>query len=635
MKGVEQAIADGLAYIAQAQDNDGGFTSFSSPSLAPFQPLHKYQTTFVPSLILSSLSLCPAAVLIRQRLAEFLQSQKSDAWTYNYWQTTSPQRQTLAYPDDLDDTFCALSALAIHDPALADEGMLAAAVKILIAAESRPGGPYRTWLVAPDSDPVWLDVDLAVNSNIAYFLSIASEPLPSLVDFIDTTLLRGEVFSPYYPSSLPLLYFIARGYAGQQQTLLIKTIRAAQLKAATSLDQALLLSALLRLGDNAGLQKIITGLLKAQAADGSWPAAAFCIDPAREGKIFYHGSAALSTAFVVEALCLHELARHAKQPAQQHSSDLTARRILKLANQTDRDLPASIRGDLRDFVKRVATGSSGAEITGLPELFNKSLISPIKDQAARLDDLALANLYGWSAYTIYDDFLDNEGVGQLLPVANVALRRCLEIFQNALDKKFVTKTFNTIEAANAWELRHCRYRVERHYVWLADPPAFGNLQKLAERSVGHLLAPMAILELAGYSVTSTQAEHLHKALRHYLIARQLNDDMHDWEEDIRRGSITYVVASILTALKIKPGKQPLDKLIPLMKKQFWHQTMAETCQTMLRQISMCRRDLAASGLVRRQSPLESLLDDLEASVQKTLQTQAQAESFLKHYGSKN
>ena len=61
--------------------------------------------------------------------------------------------------------------------------------EILLSTETTVGGPYRTWLVPPDSEPVWLDVDIAVNSNVAYFLTLLAVTLPKLSRFIDDAII--------------------------------------------------------------------------------------------------------------------------------------------------------------------------------------------------------------------------------------------------------------------------------------------------------------------------------------------------------------------------------------------------------------------------------------------------------------
>ncbi len=198
----------------------------------------------------------------------------------------------------LDLTFCALAALNLHNPLLIDAEAMTKVIKILLSTEKSVGGPYRTWLVPPDSEPVWLDVDIAVNCNVAYCLTLLGSPLPKLSSFIDDAIIAGSLRSPYYPSDHMTAYYMARGYNGQHKARLIKIIRALLVSSDTDLERALCVSSLLRLDPASRVGNTIAKLMKTQDSNGAWPAATFCLDPAISGRPYYNGAAALTTAFV-------------------------------------------------------------------------------------------------------------------------------------------------------------------------------------------------------------------------------------------------------------------------------------------------------------------------------------------------
>jgi hypothetical protein len=216
------------------------------------------------------------------------------------------------------------------------------------------------------------------------------------------------------------------------------------------------------------------------------------------------------------------------------------------------------------------------------------------------------------------------------------MRRSLDNFSEALPSnsdfnRLVRQTFDTIDSANAWELAHCRFKVRRNQLVVGKLPDYGNLAKLAERSLGHALPPMAVLAATRIGVDKVPGKHLLQALRHYLIARQLNDDAHDWPEDLSNGHITPVVAMLLTKLKTKPGNHALPELLTDARRQFWHSTLPEVCRLMRRQVRLSRQALHRSGLLAPDNVISGLLDGLEASIADTLRQQSQAEAFLKHY----
>ena len=125
---IPAATGRALRYLASQQLPSGGFASYSSPALVPFVKKQTYNTVFTPAVMLGALAGLDeaAAVKIRGRLAAWLLEQKGPDWSFNYWAMDAPERATLPYPDDLDDTFCAAIGLHLHDESLLGGGALAA-----------------------------------------------------------------------------------------------------------------------------------------------------------------------------------------------------------------------------------------------------------------------------------------------------------------------------------------------------------------------------------------------------------------------------------------------------------------------------------------------------------------------------
>ncbi len=640
-RGAEIAIDNGLAYLIKAQKADGSFTSWSSARMRPFKRVREWQTVFVPALMLGSLAKLDddAALKIRQRLSGFLLEQKDDNWSFNYWTRKSPDRKTQPYPNDLDDTFCALAGLYLHDSSLVDEEALAKVVKLLLATETTVGGPYRTWLVPPDSEPVWLDVDVAVNSNIAYFLLMVSGGVPNLDRLMGETIKLDAFVSPYYPSEYAFVYYFARAYRGPHRNLLLKKARKLHKKAATDLDRALCISARIRLGDRQGLYAAANKLMAKQRRDGSWAAAAFYADPVKGGKLYYNGGPALTTAFVLEALGLYRQHRTSAPARAKKDAHIARKSVLVAAKARCAGLEDGLRVSMTESLKTLIESPNGEEITRLPHRFDRSLTKPLPDtpETTRLlDSLGLANLFGWLAYTIYDDFLDEEGKPQLLPAANAAMRRSLECFLEAMPEDtgfagLVRRTFDAIDGANAWEQANCRFAVEGGRLSAGRLPDYGDMSKLAERSLGHVLPPMGVLAAKGHSLESGPVRHMSEALKHYLIVRQLNDDVHDWPEDLQSGHITPVVAAMLSELGISRGDYALDDMMPEARRQFWHIVLPKMCLVMKRHAGLSRKALASSRLLRPDNVVAGLLEGLEAAVSDALAKQGQAEKFLQQY----
>ncbi len=641
---VEAATKRAVVFLASAQLPTGNFTSGSSATRTPFKSSKTYHTTFTPALILASLNIIDTPLLapLKDSLAQWLLSQKSPAWSFNYWAVDAPERQTLPYPDDLDDTFCALLALYGHDTTLVDEACLGQVVKLLIAAESKVGGPYRTWLVGHDAPAAWQDTDLAVNCNIAALLNLVAEPLPNLTTLMEQAITAEHFQSPYYPSVYPILYFLARAYRGSQQATLARCLlsRRKTGRWGTPLQTALAISALCQLGAAEECKQAVAWLQTKQCANGSWQAEAFCIDPAVKKRTHYSGTAALTTALVLEAL--HRYANATKTQAEKKrakphdSMETLFARIKQTAQQELRTAGIHVRPSGLRALDQITAGKNGREIILLPSLFHATLTDAPPLASALFEELGLANLYGWLAYTIYDDFLDDEGNPRLLPVANIALRYSVAHFRaaqpdNAAYQQAITRTFDAIDNANAWEITHCRFTVTPTSITLGQLPGYGDGLSLADRSLGHTLTPLGVLAACGIALHGKSGKALLLALRHYLAARQLNDDLHDWEEDLRRGHITFVVASILDGLALQKRTYKLATIVPSMQRFFWRHRLPSLCGIVQEHTKLARQYARKSGLLTDSHVISHLLDGIDAAASQTLDEQIKAEQFLAAY----
>src|SRR5581483_3157393 len=206
---IQKIIQWAIETIKTEQGEDGGFFSLSSSDQKHFSGKFRYQTTFFSSNILCCLNSVRRYSLesstltdletVCEKTANFLLAERSNYWSFNYWARSTEEYRTMPYPDDLDDTFVALIGLYEYDPNIIDGGVSAKIAKLLPLMETNPGGPYRTWIVSPDTGPEWHDVDMVVNSNIGYFLSRLNVSLPNLAKFIEKCVRDENIYSRYYP----------------------------------------------------------------------------------------------------------------------------------------------------------------------------------------------------------------------------------------------------------------------------------------------------------------------------------------------------------------------------------------------------------------------------------------------------
>lgn len=649
-KALSDAIKQGLTFLSKEQTQNGNFISQSSHDPNNFTDALSLHTTFSTSFILSSLSNLSQTKEIKkinQRASRFLLKQKSTHWSFNYWTRNAKETKTYPYPDDLDDTFCALSALFKANQKIIDGEALAHSIKLLTKLEIKEGGPYRTWLVGETSSKIWKDVDLAVNSNIAYFLSLNGIFLPSLTKFIESKIKMKKFVSPYYPSFYPIIYFISRFYKGKYESNLRHFLLSKKEKNETwgnALDTALAISSLLNMQyPPENLTKSVLHLMRMQQ-NGAWKAYGFCYDPSRSGKKYFSGSQALTTTFCLEAInkyqqSLMDIEIKSENAKRLHKQEKIYSAIMQLIDHRLSLFDIQIKKQAHELIARLTKKDNDRQIPLLPYFFSESLATKKSFSESLLINLGAANLFGWIAYTIYDNFLDDESDPKSLPLANIALREVTKLFQEIQPQNkewqiFFHSIIDEMEETNCWEIINCRIKITNDTLSLntIKIPHYGSYQKLAKKSLGHGLGPFAILFSLGYSGKSPEIKTLLQFFKHYLIAKQLSDDAHDWEKDLAAGQINPICAMILQQLLSKKRKNiSLKTSFPSLQKIFWEKILEKTSRDILRHTTQAKKTLYRESFIHDRTFFETLLSPYENGAKNAIKEKTHAVQFMKIY----
>jgi hypothetical protein len=253
-------------------------------------------------------------------------------------------------------------------------------------------------------------------------------------------------------------------------------------------------------------------------------------------------------------------------------------------------------------------------------------------------ELGAATVFGWIAYTIFDNTLDNEGNPEHISVATLCLREVVDIYGRTMPpsgRALFTAIMDGIDRANAWERRNCF----RPVVDLRTLPSYGDDSILAEKSLGHALGPIAILLQLGQNVTSTDTKALISFFKHYLIARQLNDDAHDWLADLKRGFLNSVSVEVL---KRWHKKQPTVSAISLspdffateetnLQRIFWNTTIVGVLKKIDKHCTQARRDLAKIHSLRTTDYFTNIIASLEHASATAKREREMTLEFLKTY----
>jgi len=256
-------------------------------------------------------------------------------------------------------------------------------------------------------------------------------------------------------------------------------------------------------------------------------------------------------------------------------------------------------------------------------------------------DIGLANIFFWTAFIIYDDFWDRDEAAdpRLLPIANIFARHYIDFFIALPDDKefrpFFHDLMDKLDGSNAWEVENCRAKVEGNIFHIpATLPDFGDYENKYRPASGHILSSVAILTQFGKELKTEDWGNIVSYFKHYLVAMQLNDDAHDWEEDLQRGHLSTVVVILLNDLKNSGWKKQTIDLsadLPEIRKIFWFTTMPQYVKIVLAQTDTSRKALRSISIIEEPDLLERIITTTENVARQAERESTDSEALLKEY----
>lgn len=202
----------------------------------------------------------------------------------------------------------------------------------------------------------------------------------------------------------------------------------------------------------------------------------------------------------------------------------------------------------------------------------------------------------------------------LLPLANTCIRRMMQLFHSiASDVQYavIHRILSGIDAATLWEHTHCTVHAFPNTL-----PHYGNYSILAQKSLGHALGPILLAD--------TDVDAVEQCFTHHLIAKQLNDDAHDWREDLQRGWINSVSAPMIE----KCGT--LD--VEILQSYFWEEYIQEVVGAILEQLKQARLVAQKVTTLQDVTFLYDLFIPLERAAQHALDERDKTLRLLNELG---
>lgn len=532
----------------------------------------------------------------------------------------SKKDKNFVFDSNLGINFYALIALFKHDPSIIDGSALAKILKTLISAEIKEGGPYK------DDN----GIDLGTNAIIAYFLSLHDVDLPNMQDFFNNCIKNKNFESKLIKNKHFIIYLISK-FLKKEKTNLINYLLKEKNSSQDALNSLLILNSLIDLDYNQLDLIHEINLIKKQTINSS---SVFLVN----NKEIINNSASLANAFYLELI--NRINRKVEKDFFSEKEKSILCLTLELAKKRFKDLPQEISEIALNRIKKTITDNKDKQMSLMAYCTKEALgKNGYKISNQMLAEINLANIFFWTAFVIYDDFWDEDEARdpKLLPIANLYARHYNEYFSSLFPKEMMFNTFfqklmDKLDTANTWENVHCRAKIIRSKLMIPENlPDYGNYELKFYPSSGHVLGSAALFCLLGYY---DEIKPLITFFKHYLISMQINDDVHDLEEDLRRGHLSTAVTLVINDFKEKyPQKKEIDLNNDLeeIKQIFWFKTVKDASEIAIYHTTKSREALKSIAIIENYAPLEHYINIVENVAKNTLNEQKKSIDFLKTF----
>lgn len=455
------------------------------------------------------------------------------------------------------------------------------------------------------ADMARVDLDNAVSMQVLY--SLVYIHIPEVETIIDEAIKKEKYESKLFGNDFILIYLISRIYKGKLRGKIINYLIGRLSSLNGLLDKTLVVISLLNLGVNTDtIQSFVKYILESP-------------------DILFMGEkgAFLHAALAAEAVLKYEEKRKSEfGSVKDQDANLIYKEVIELVRGKFMHMDRETNSLFDELLESVLESDIRREIALGPYFFDKSLEVGLSGKISRevLKELGSANVFGWLAYKIYDDFLNYEGDSAMLSIANIANRESIKLYCRVLKDAgyldIILRKMDKIDMVNQWEVLNCRFD-PRDPTTIKRNVDYEDYSVLYRKSSGRSFSSIAMLLFLGFNAHSLEIEKTRLFFKHYLIASSLENDADDWERDMRSGIMNPVISEILYGIEIAEWDS-LDTIIAKMRRKFVG-TDAKYIYFMINEhIYEAKRALEELEIMTDKSYFISLLDRLEDAVSSGL-----------------
>jgi len=179
-----------------------------------------------------------------------------------------------------------------------------------------------------------------------------------------------------------------------------------------------------------------------------------------------------------------------------------------------------------------------------------------KENTDQSTSIGAAHCFGWTAYRLLDEVAD--GKSRDIWLALSFYRLMITEYKKLAginDEGFIESVFSKMDTTNHLEKEN-----------LGVP----TMAMLADKSMGHALGVLVPLGTSGYGSGTAAFRLAFVMMRHMIIARQLSDDMQDWQEDFEM------------CIRTRVNHPLFEKRLPEEKRTALDRAMRDACAEIMR-----------------------------------------------------
>ncbi len=610
---MHHSLSELLLQLSELQQPNGSFCSFSSRDTTNGKlsqdvtaPVDSIYFTSLIVLALSELAvkstdgkralLGPVTHII-DRAVTFLLTQESAFTTWNY----TPRDLPSSYPDDIDDTFLAISAIESWKKDYLTPERLAHITNTLVRCEVTPGGPYRTWITAANTQPPWNDVDSVVNTMINRWLRNHEIHLTPLQAFVDKHK-NGQHRSLYYHNQSFTNY----------------------LTHSTSEDACEYVSQIL-------------------AQEKPFK---FYVEKISNTNCYYAHCEAMEIALHIQLLGISE--NHLSSPMNDvpQTGSLRGDHLVNTSSLYD----PSVTSHLSRVRETITTVFSESELMCdffvkqfdtitihapdellIPYYYYQSLYPDLQERITlpELVTITSAHAIGLISFTLQDSICDYQAPPNQIPYVSSGIVAMETLFQRVL-----------FRIASYEQLQQILHRMNDSLLreTLVTNKALITREDLGTKSLGLVCGIFAIITIVGSEHTHKEQQTMLQIFSLYLSVRQLLDDFHDWPEDITSGRGTLVTQQILAHIHSNHNEPHLTKTPEtahatsvIHHQLFWNSVFPHLYREAMSDLNHCRSLIDSLCTVHTTAFLIDRINHLKHILEKTYSTRNELSQFISSY----